>query len=123
MLNLMRMMGSVRRKTTINGYVRDVRVGRHRDKLELIRDSLRPFEQTVNEVPTTNAVEQAASATGESTTNSPTVEQQRAMVDSLIAQGYEQVEFIQFQKPLELIFGGSFRRQEGFPVIGCGPEK
>ncbi|KAK6008936.1 kinase domain protein [Ostertagia ostertagi] len=71
-------------------WLQDVRVGRHRDKLELIRDSLRPFEQTVNEVPTTNAVDQTTSAAVDSTTNSTTVEQQRAMVDSLIAQGYEQ---------------------------------
>ncbi|XGW24058.1 hypothetical protein V3C99_005901 [Haemonchus contortus] len=84
----MRANGHDRHRNDTN--LQDVRVGRHRDKLELIRDSLRPFEQTVNEVPTTNAVEQATSATGESTTNSPTVEQQRAMVDSLIAQGYEQ---------------------------------
>ncbi|WKX88405.1 hypothetical protein Q1695_008219 [Nippostrongylus brasiliensis] len=70
--------------------LQDVRVGRHRDKLELIRDSLRPFEQTVNEVPAGIVDQATPSGVVDSTSNSPAVEQQRAMVDSLIAQGYEQ---------------------------------
>lgn len=77
--------------------LQDVRVGRHRDKLELIRDSLRPFEQAVNEVPTSGTDQATTSAVGDPSAYSPGFEQQRAMVDSLIAQGYEQV-------------GGSFDR-------------
>lgn len=79
--------------------IQDVRVGRHRDKLELIRDSLRPFEQTGSDAPTA-ATEQTASHAElhspvvDTAVNSGIAEQQRAMVDSLIAQGYEQVGLI-----------------------------
>ncbi|KAK5966468.1 Protein kinase domain and AGC-kinase [Trichostrongylus colubriformis] len=83
----MRANGHDRHRNDTN--LQDVRVGRHRDKLELIRDSLRPFEQTVNEVPT-QVVDQTTSSAVDSTAISQTAEQQRAMVDSLIAQGYEQ---------------------------------
>uniref|UniRef100_A0A0K0D3J4 UBA domain-containing protein n=1 Tax=Angiostrongylus cantonensis TaxID=6313 RepID=A0A0K0D3J4_ANGCA len=74
----------------------DVRVGRHRDKLELIRDSLRPFEQTVGDIVPVTAAEQNVQHSEthltvvESATNSGALGQQRAMVDSLIAQGYDQ---------------------------------
>ncbi|KIH61759.1 hypothetical protein ANCDUO_07962 [Ancylostoma duodenale] len=74
---------------------RDVRVGRHRDKLELIRDSLRPFEQTGSDAPAATAEQTASHAelhspVVDTAVNSGIAEQQRAMVDSLIAQGYEQ---------------------------------
>ncbi|VDM57430.1 unnamed protein product [Angiostrongylus costaricensis] len=76
--------------------MQDVRVGRHRDKLELIRDSLRPFEQTVGDIVPVTAAEQNVQHSEmhltvvESATNSGALGQQRAMVDSLIAQGYDQ---------------------------------
>ncbi|ETN69668.1 hypothetical protein NECAME_15168 [Necator americanus] len=73
----------------------DVRVGRHRDKLELIRDSLRPFEQTGSDAPTAAAEQTAShpelhSLVVDTAANSGIVEQQRAMVDNLVGQGYEQ---------------------------------
>ncbi|EYB92813.1 hypothetical protein Y032_0189g1172 [Ancylostoma ceylanicum] len=75
--------------------LQDVRVGRHRDKLELIRDSLRPFEQTGSDAPSATAEQTAShvdshSPVVDTAVNSGIAEQQRAMVDSLIAQGYEQ---------------------------------
>lgn len=84
----MRANGHDRHRNDTN--LQDVRVGRHRDKLELIRDSLRPFEQAVNEVPTSGTDQATTSAVGDPSAYSPGFEQQRAMVDSLIAQGYEQ---------------------------------
>ncbi|VDN34566.1 unnamed protein product [Cylicostephanus goldi] len=75
--------------------IQDVRVGRHRDKLELIRDSLRPFEQTGSDAssaaPEQNITHaESHSPVVDSSVNSGILEQQRAMVDNLIAQGYEQ---------------------------------
>uniref|UniRef100_A0A1I7WSH4 UBA domain-containing protein n=1 Tax=Heterorhabditis bacteriophora TaxID=37862 RepID=A0A1I7WSH4_HETBA len=63
---------------------KDVRVGRHRDKLELIRDSLKPFEQT--------AGEQSQPAT---------VTEQQRMMDALVAQGYDRDVIVQ-QYSIEL---------------------
>ncbi|VDN35037.1 unnamed protein product [Cylicostephanus goldi] len=81
--------------------IQDVRVGRHRDKLELIRDSLRPFEQTGSDASAATPEQNITHAESHSpvvdpSVNSGILEQQRAMVDNLIAQGYEQVRVYNF---------------------------
>ncbi|KJH52422.1 kinase domain protein [Dictyocaulus viviparus] len=75
----------------------DVRVGRHRDKLELIRDSLRPFEQTVGDVVPMTVCEHyvqhgesQSPSVVDSTMNCGVPDHHRAMVDSLMAKGYDQ---------------------------------
>ncbi|CAJ0596339.1 unnamed protein product [Cylicocyclus nassatus] len=79
----------------VESNLQDVRVGRHRDKLELIRDSLRPFEQTGSDASAAAPEQNITHAESHSpvvdpSVNSGILEQQRAMVDNLIAQGYEQ---------------------------------
>ncbi|KAI6225671.1 hypothetical protein M3Y95_00721700 [Aphelenchoides besseyi] len=81
--------GKARAEFAFNSSTPSVHPGHHRDKLDLIRDSLKPFEQTENQVPVLNSY---SSPSNDLFNSSQQVDAnlQRIMMHALTQVGYDQ---------------------------------